>query len=190
MSELIIYPHGKRPASEMNEKAIRRFADQIAMRIREASITKSEREDMRRLIEREVRLVFVDQKYRAEDRIRYWEKRKLDPATAAFMNEQVINMNLAKAEQYQHMVGYLNSRVPPGHQFTAAQTVMLNQNMVPENGTSQDMVTFMAWVDHLFIPQLMRDAREAEARAAAVEQSRKESIAKANESLKRPVSEW
>ena len=174
----------------MSEKAIRRFTNEVHSRIQRAGLSPNDRKNMGRVLEKEVNLVFIDQKATAEERLKYWEMRQMDPATAAFMAEQAMNTAKANAEQSHYMEQYVRSKLPGDHVLTAAEGRMLTENMNPGQGVAENMVTFMAWVDHAFIPQVMRGRRETAQREAAQAQSRKESIAKANESLKRPVSEW
>ena len=175
-------PSGKvyvRPTHEI----LKRFRSRLSSLIRDANLTQRDRNDIDRVIDREVKRVFVDGKATMEERLNYWRNRRMADTTRSFMTGIQQAQDHWDSEYLGPLVRWGMSLIPPEgrsdlvklHLWDLARGFAATRNR-NHYAVSLD---FRDYVEKRFVPEVKNSLRAQILQDLAVEKAREESIKQA-----------
>jgi hypothetical protein len=175
----LILPHGRHTnPSGTNGAYIQQWARRLLPVIQAANLTVEQRNNIGRVIDREMKLVFVEGRAKPEERIKYWESRCMSPETREFMNNLAIGREMRRIEAVQEFRKLVARAVPEGYEPNSNERLMLGtiesklqgiEEIWSVMGTVQEIGREM--VKNLRI-QIEEKAAQEEARQRSIELAR------------------
>lgn len=172
----LILPESRRASiGDYRASYIKHWRNQLKGLLATANLTGEQQKNMSALVERETKLVFVDQKCSPEKRLDFWRNRQLSPFLLQARANQAIYDERLRLEVVSEATNLIRSLTPPGYEPTSEDRQALNFEM-SKLRTISDMASFSIWARQVFKPTMVRNQAARIAEAQALEDSRKRSI--------------
>jgi hypothetical protein len=172
--ELILPNSHRATVGDYRASYIKHWRSQLSQLLPTANLTTTQRANLGQLLDRETQKVFVEGKYRPNDRLEFWRTKQLDPTTLAAMSERAMISENNRRGAIEQMNAIVRSITPKGYELTAEDQLRIRSQM-SRYGAIWEIWEFNDWAQNVLKPTLARANAIQIAEAEAAEEARKAS---------------
>jgi len=147
--------------------------------IENANLTMRQENDIEGLLDREVRLIHLEQKHTISERIAFWKRRQMSDSTRAFKHRCEMGKMKAFDEQVRPYLLNLIQSIPKNQRTEAVMTDIFDQAWNSFNKRGCNVVSCRDYMQEVvmkdFVPQLRAKENHKVATEAAIKVAVKES---------------